>query len=276
MTTLASALIAPADLAVILDRPDVKMIDATYGQPPATVGIGQAVNFDIDLIADLSAPLAHTIPSPESFAQAVGNLGIGNDDHVIVYDHTGMAFAAARVWWMFRLFGHNKVQVLNGGLPAWRQAGFDLQAKQALPPKTYTASYRPELFKRYDDMLANVSSGDFTVLDARDPRRFSGSMAEPRPGMAAGHIPGSANVFFGSLINPADGMLQPPAALNAFFADSQADLSKPITCSCGSGVTAGVVALALYEIGHTDAAIYGGSWSEWANTPGAPVATAKE
>lgn len=268
-----SALVSATDLAALLGQPNVKVVDATYGQPPAAQGIGNAVNFDIDRIAAPAAPLPHTIPTAEDFAAAVGALGIGNDDLVVVYDQTGMSFAAARVWWMFRLFGHDNVKILDGGLPAWMAAGLPLSPKA--PPaagKTFAARFRPELFKTRDEMLANIAAGNFAVLDARDPRRFSGQMAEPRPGMQAGHIPGSKNLFFGSLISPDNGHLLPPDQLRAALAESGADIGgKAVACTCGSGVTACVVALALHEIGRDDAAIYGGSWSEWATTPGLPV-----
>lgn len=272
MSERPSALISAQELAAILHQPHVRVLDATYGQPPAALGIEKSVHFDIDLIADTAAPLAHTIPSTERFAAEIGKLGIGNDNLVVVYDQSGMAFAAARVWWMLRLFGHDNVRVLDGGLPAWRAAGLPLTPKTAVPqPVSFTARFRPELFKQREDMLANITDGAFTVLDARDPRRFSGELPEPRPGMASGHIPGARSTFFGDLIDPATGRLRTAAALKQHFDSENIQLSKPIACSCGSGVTACVVALALHEIGITDVAIYGGSWSEWATTPGMPV-----
>lgn len=272
MSTQNPALISPQELAAILHQPNVRVVDATYGQPPSGLGIEKAVHFDIDLIADTAAPQAHTIPSAEVFADEVGKLGIGNNDQVIVYDQTGMAFAAARVWWMFRLFGHDNVRVLDGGLPAWRAAGLPLVPKSAAPqPVFFTATYRPALYKRREDMLANINDSSFAVLDARDPRRFSGQIPEPRPGMASGHIPGSHNAFFGSLIDPDTGRLHTPDALKQHFAHENLPTTGTIACTCGSGVTACVVALALHEMGNPDVAIYGGSWSEWATTPGMPV-----
>lgn len=272
MATTSSALISVDALAEILHQPHVRVVDATYGQPPSGLGIEKAVHFDIDLIADTAAPQAHTIPSADVFANEVGKLGIGNDDLVVVYDQTGMAFAAARVWWMFRLFGHDNVRVLDGGLPAWRAAGHPLLPKTAAPqPVFFKAQYRPELYKRREDMLANVNDRSFAVLDARDPRRFSGQIPEPRPGMASGHIPGSHNAFFGSLIDPDTGRLHNAHALKQHFAHEGVPTNGAIACTCGSGVTACVVALALHEIGNPNAAIYGGSWSEWATTPGMPV-----
>lgn len=273
MSTQASALISPQELAGLLHAPGVKIIDATSGQPPGNLGIENAVHFDIDLIADTAAAQAHTIPSPDAFAEEVAKLGIGNGDQVIVYDQSGMAFAAARVWWMFRLFGHDAVRVLDGGLPAWRAAGLPLMPRATVPPHkaTFTATFRPELFKRREDMLANIAGRQFAVLDARDPRRFSGQLPEPRPGMASGRIPGAHNAFFASLIDPGTGRLHSAEELKAHFAHENLPTQGAIACTCGSGVTACVVALALHEIGNPAAAVYGGSWSEWATTPGMPV-----
>lgn len=269
---LTSALISAADLAAILHQPRVRIVDATYGQPPSHMGIDGAVHFDIDQIADPHGPLPHTVPSAADFADAVGRLGIGNDDRVIVYDQEGVSFAAARVWWMFRLFGHDNVQVLDGGLPAWVRAGNTLAPKNAAPqPVFFTANYRPQLLKNIKDIEGNIKKKSFTLIDARDPRRFAGSVPEPRPNMQAGHVPGSSNVFFSTLIDPSTGLMNPRTALEGIFSNSHADLGKPVACTCGSGVTACVVALALYEIGIQDAAIYDGSWTEWATTPNMPV-----
>lgn len=267
-----SALISPQELAGLLQDPRTRIVDATYGQPFSPLGIAGAVDFDIDRVADPAAPLAHTIPDAETFAVETGKLGIAAGDAIVVYDQTGMSFAAARVWWMFRLFGYNDVRILDGGLPAWLAAGLPVAAKTPPVPMTSLALFRPELFKRREEMLENIASKEFTVIDARDPRRFAGSVAEPRPGMQVGHIPDSHNVFFGSLIDPENGQLKKPDDLRAVFAESGADIDKPVACTCGSGVTACVVALALHEIGKPDAAIYGGSWSEWATSPGMPVA----
>ena len=264
-----SALISAAELHQILGQPHVKIVDGSYGLPPSDAGIAGTVDFDIDAIADLSAPLPHTIPSPAFFAEKVGALGISNADRVIVYDRVGMAMSAARVWWMFRLFGHDNVQVLNGGLPAWVASGFSLVYKNREPePEVFKASFRPELFKSLDAMKDNLSSPAFQVLDARDARRYRGEMPEPRPGIESGHIPGAVSTPFADLINPANGHMKAPDELNAIF--KSVDLQKPIACSCGSGVTACVVALGLFEVGKKDAAIYGGSWTEWGANPALP------
>lgn len=254
-------------LAALLPHPRIKLVDATYGQPhPFTIvpKIAGAQAFDIDAIADPKNPLPHMLPDAESFAAAVAGLGISNDDYVIVYDRTGMAMAAARAWWMFRVFGHDAVAVLNGGLPAWHRHGLPMIHDVATPARaSFSAAYRPSLVRNFDAMRANIDARTDSVIDARDPMRFAGAVPEPRPGMATGHIPQSENLFFASLLNP-DGTLQNDDALRQkFSALDAATHNKPIVATCGSGVTACVVALALYRLGLTDAAVYDGSWSEW-------------
>lgn len=272
--TAQSALISAADLQKIVTAPTTKILDASYGLPPLPVRIAEARDFDIDAVADPAAPLPHTVPSAEVFAQKVSALGISNGDTVIVYDRVGMHMAAARAWWMFRLFGHDNVRILNGGLPAWVGAGMSVMPKpDILPPATaghFTAQMRPDLLKRQSDILGNIEEKTFTLLDARDARRYSGDMAEPRPGMQSGHVPGSHSMPFAELIDEESGLLLKRDDIAALLAEKNIDLSRPLACTCGSGVTACVVALALHEIGHTDAAVYDGSWSEWgadANLP---------
>lgn len=266
---MTSALISANELHDILHLPEVKILDASYNLAPSDVCISGAIDFDIDAVADKSANLPHILPPAKVFEQSVGRLGIGNNDRVIVYDRSGMAMAAARVWWMFRVFGHDKVQVLNGGLPAWQRAGFPVERKTGkLPaPAQFKAAFRPELFKEEKDMLENVTAGKWTVLDARDGKRYSGEAQEPRPGMDSGHIPGSFSVPYASLVD-AQGEMKPPEALKDML--GSVDTSNPVVCTCGSGVTACMVALALHETGRKDAAIYGGSWAEWGANPALP------
>lgn len=259
-----NALISPAGLKEILDAPGVRLLDASYGQPPADIRIGNALDFDIDAVANPDAILPHTLPTAETFGYHVSAMGISNDDHVIVYDRSGVAMAASRAWWMFRIFGHEKVQILDGGLPAWLKAGYPATTKtgaKAPAPSDYKAAYLPQLYKDRADMVDNLSSKKFLVLDARDPKRYSGEMQEPRPGMEGGHIPGSVNVPYASLIDPASGLFKQGPQLEAAL--SHVDRSKPIAISCGSGVTACVIALGLYQTGIKNAAVYGGSWAEW-------------
>ncbi|MEZ0224799.1 MAG: sulfurtransferase [Alphaproteobacteria bacterium] len=267
---MTSALISAAELKTVLDAPDVKVLDASYGLPQMGERIGNAADFHIDEIADPDAPMPHTLPSAELFAEMVGALGVGSGDRVVVYDRAGMAMAASRAWWMFRAFGHDKVQILDGGLPAWMKSGYPLRPASGDAPKpaVFMASFRPELFKRRQDILDNLGKKSFTVVDARDARRYSGEAPEPRPGMAAGHIPGSINVPYVNLIDPATGLFRKTPDLKTAL--SRVDASKPVAVSCGSGVTACVVALALYETGNQNAAIYGGSWAEWGGDPALP------
>lgn len=252
MTHPVSALISAADLKALVGQPHVKILDASFNQPASPLGIPGALDFDIDRIADPHAPFAHTAPTPQLFAEKVGALGISNNDTVIVYDRAGLALAAARAWWMFRLFGHDNVKILDGGLPAWIAAGGATAEKAAaVTPTSFTPHHRPELFKRIEQVADNLLRKQFIVLDARDSKRFND-----------GHIPQSTNVPYISLVTD-KGALKSRAELEKIFHEKSVDLGKKIACSCGSGVTACVIALALHEVGHPAAAVYDGSWTEW-------------
>lgn len=267
------ALITAEQLKETLKQPRVKILDASYGQPPYLQGIPGAQDFDIDDIADPKAPHAHTVPTAEIFAEKISALGINNNDLVIVYDRMGIHMAASRAWWMFRLFGHENVKILDGGLPAWIRTGGGLEEKNARPPppSAFKALFRPELVKLLDQIQDNIATNHFTLLDARDTARFRGDAPDPRPNIPSGHIPNSINMPFMNLINP-DGTLKKEDQLKKSFAAGDINLQGKIACSCGSGVTACVVALALYELGHTDAAVYDGSWTEWGSRPELPKA----
>jgi len=262
-----TALITPQDLHVRLSAPNtIRLIDASYPPRYDMPVIGNAQAFDIDAVANHDSPLPHTLPSAEDFAAAVGEMGIGNDDEVIVYDQSGMAMAAARVWWMFRVFGHSNVKVLNGGLPLWHKLGLPLHHPAPPPaPVSYTALLNKDLFVQRDEVLASLDNPSVVIADARPAERFAGSAADIRPGMPSGHIPGSTSLPYGSLLDPTTGMIrETDARIDAILRSSP----ERIVASCGSGVTAGVIALAFFEAGREDVAIYGGSWAEWGQ-PGA-------
>ncbi len=260
---MTSALITATELKELLQKSHVKVLDASYNLPPSSMGIPGARDFNIDDVADPVSPFAHTVPTEEIFAAKVRALGIGNDDLVVVYDRGGIAMAAARAWWMFRLFGHDNVKILNGGLPAWTKAGHAAGEKAATvpAPTIFTAKTRPELLKNVKQVVDNLLRKSFTVIDARDTKRFE-----------AGHIPDALSIPYAGLVT-AEGVLKPQAELEKSFKGASADLEKKITCSCGSGVTACVVVLALHEIGHKDAAVYDGSWTEWGSSAILPKMT---
>ncbi len=275
-TAIKNGLIEPADLAALLENSNVKLVNATWG-PRHPVRIGNAVPFDIDAIADQGSILPHMLPAPDDFSAAAAALGISSDDFVVVYDQSGIASAAARVWWTFRVFGHDRVCVLDGGLPAWADAGFPLARPDAsLPaPGRFTAQFRPALVADMNDVHAALENDTALVLDARSAERFAGIAPEPRPNLRGGHMPGSVNLPFPAVIDPDTGRLALPALLDRIFAGAgnPHQHAGRIITSCGSGVTACVLALALFRMGKTDVAVYDGSWAEWGReSSGTPVA----
>jgi thiosulfate/3-mercaptopyruvate sulfurtransferase len=203
------------------------------------------------------------LPSPEVFARAIGALGIGDGDRVVVYDSRGVV-SAARVWWTLRVFGHDAVAVLDGGLPKWRAEGRPVASGVGTPtPRQFTPRFRPELVRDVSQMKTNVGARREQVLDARSRGRFAATEPEPRAGLRGGHIPGSLNLPYDEL-HAADGTLRPVADLRKAFTDAGVDLRRPVVTTCGSGITASVLALGLHQVGRADAAVYDGSWTEWA------------
>ena len=277
---LDKGLIEPQVLALWLEGngPAFRIVDASYPGPGMTgdpVGIymrkriGDAVFFDVDVIADHASDIPHMLPKPDYFADAVGALGIGDDDLVVVYDQTGLTMAAARVWWMFRVFGHARVCVLNGGLPFWEKLQLPVTKGRPQPPeqKTFTPRFRSELVADEASLFEPHSA---LIIDARSPERYAGQVPEPRPGLRRGHIPGSCNIPFTSLVN-SSGRLADEATLKEMLGLYN-DGNKIVTY-CGSGITACVPALAFFSIGMRDVAVYDGSWAEWGReTSGMPVA----
>ena len=277
---MKTGLVEAAWLLENIDRPDLRILDASWHLPTVNRDAGQeyldghvpgAVFFDIDAVSDRDHEMPHMLPSPEYFGKTVGAMGIGNDDFVVVYDVLGL-FSAARVWWMFRVFGHDRVAILNGGLEAWKQAGGTLKTGRESPkPKPFGSGYRPEMVRSLEDMKANLSSGNETVFDARSSARFKGQAPEPRAGVRGGHIPGSVNLPFDMLLEMDSKKVLPDRKLTSVLEAVLPPDGRPIVCSCGTGVTACVLALGLHLAGRENVAVYDGSWTEWGSQPDTPV-----
>jgi thiosulfate/3-mercaptopyruvate sulfurtransferase len=279
------ALVSTEWLADRLGDPDVAVIDASFHLPTAgrnaaeefaAAHIPGAVYFDLDDVAEPETDLPHMVPSEELFAAKVGALGINNRHRVIAYDVYGGPSAAARAWWMFRLYGHDNVAVLNGGLPKWRAEGRPIESGAAHPKSTETFSAKMDraLLRTLDEVRANLATGAEQIVDARSAGRFHATEPEFRPGLRGGHIPGSINLDFSNLIDrDGDGGLKSAVALAAEIAKAGIDPARPVACTCGSGVTACVPTLALYLLGHPHAAVYDGSWTEWGGRDDTPIET---
>ncbi|KAF7651882.1 hypothetical protein LDENG_00104230 [Lucifuga dentata] len=226
--------------------------------------VAGAAFFDIDQCCDKTSPLDHMLPSEQAFADYVGSLGVDSDTHVVVYDASEFgAFSAPRVWWMFRVFGHRAVSLLNGGLRNWELEGLPVTDRYVKPtPTEFRASLNRSWIKTYEDILDNLETKKFQVLDARPAGRFRGLDPEPRDNTEPGHIPGSISVPFHSFLSPS-GHFLPPDSLRAVFTRAGVDLGRPICVSCGSAVTACLVALAAHACELPDVSVYDGGWSEW-------------
>ena len=272
-------LVTTAWLAAELGAPDLRTLDGTWHMPQlkrdarrefVETHIPGAAFFDIDRIADTSVPLPHMLPSPEAFAASVGALGIGDGGRVVVYDVRGV-ISAARVWWTFRAFGHDRVAVLDGGLRKWRAEGRPVESGEAKPiARRFTPRVRPELVRDVAAMRGNLTARREQVLDARSRGRFMGTEPEPRAGLRGGHIPGSLNLPYEELYQ-ADGTFALPDALHGAFVKAGVNLDQPVVTSCGSGITACVLALGLAHVGKDDVAVYDGSWTEWGGRPDTPI-----
>ena len=279
----SGALVSTEWLAEHLTAPDVRIVDGSYYLPHEGLDpraefeahhIPGAVFFDIDEIADTSVDLPHMLPPPEKFSSRVRKLGLGDGVRIVAYDQRGL-FSAARVWWTFRLFGHDDVVVLDGGLVKWMAEGRPVEDGPARPTERhFTARTNSLMVRERDQVEANLKSGREQLLDARSRGRFEGSEPEPRPGLRGGHIPGSRNLPFTDLLNRETQTLLPAKALGERFAAAGIDMKRPVITTCGSGLTAAVLALGLHVAGHKDVALYDGSWTEWGDPESdLPVAT---
>lgn len=271
-------------LAANLTDPAVVLLDGSMHLPTSgrsarteyqAAHIPGAQYFDIDAVSDKSNPLPHMLPAAAQFAAQVGAMGVSNASHVVVYDSEGL-YSAARVWWMFRAFGHERVSILDGGLKKWKAEG-RATTPDPTPPRaaaTFSAKLRPELVADRTAVQSLIGHPSVQIVDARAANRFEGAVPEPRQGLRSGRIPSSRNVPFATLLN-ADGTLKAPEQLQAVFAAAGVDIARPVVASCGSGVTAGVVAFALARLGQPDTVVYDGSWTEWGGDPALPIATGK-
>ena len=264
-----------------LSDPEIRILDATWYLPNVDRDakaeydqshIPNSRFFDIDEVSDHRSDLPHMVPPVEKFMSKVRKLGVGDGHQIVIYDSHGL-FSAARVWWLFKVMGQKNVAVLDGGLPKWLREGRTVDSSSPLIRDRHMfVKYHDEMIKDVTQVSSASKLGDFEILDARSAGRFRGEEPEPRPGLRAGHIPGSKNIFYGDLLNE-DGTLKSRDELVEHFKAKAVNLDKPVITSCGSGVTAAIINLALDRIGKTDHALYDGSWTEWGMYPTVPVET---
>ena len=264
-----------------LSDPEIRILDATWYLPNVDRDakaeydqshIPNARFFDIDEVSDHRSDLPHMVPPVEKFMSKVRKLGVGDGHQIVIYDSHGL-FSAARVWWLFKVMGQKNVAVLDGGLPKWLREGRTVDSSSPLIRDRHMfVKYHDEMVKDVTQVSSASKLGDYEILDARSAGRFRGEEPEPRPGLRAGHIPGSKNIFYGDLLNE-DGTLKSRDELVEHFKAKAVNLDKPVITSCGSGVTAAIINLALDRIGKTDHALYDGSWTEWGMYPTVPVET---
>ncbi|MBT3369994.1 MAG: 3-mercaptopyruvate sulfurtransferase [Rhodospirillaceae bacterium] len=272
--------VSTAWLADNLDN--VKILDGSFYLPAenrdadaeyAAAHIPGAQRFNIDLVCAPDSGLPHMFPEAKAFADAVGAMGIGNDDMVVTYDG-GKLTGACRVWWMFRAFGHTKVAVLDGDCTKWRAEGRAMEdTVAAAAPTSFCADYQPEMVRSVEQMLSMIDQGsDRQIIDARGAGRFDGTAAEPRAGLRSGHMPGAFNLPYDKLVNT-DGTLKSADQMRTLFTEAGVNLDRPVVTSCGSGVSAAVLLLGLDALGHENSTLYDGSWSEWGSRTDTPIVT---
>lgn len=269
-------------LAEHMHAPDLVIFDASWHLPgenrdPKAEYLAEhipgALFFDIDDLSDEKSPLPHMLPSSVKFASRMKKMGVGNGMRIVVYDTQGL-YSAARAWWTFRVMGFGDVAVLDGGLKKWKAEGRELEDGQPIKrsERHFIPRQNSELVRDIDDIRALLGKADTQIVDARSPGRFAATEPEPRPGLRGGHIPGSKNVHWATLLRD-DGTLKPRAEIEQIFRAAGVDWHRPTVTTCGSGVTASIVSLALAVLGHNNAAVYDGSWAEWGQDNGLPVAT---
>ncbi len=282
MPKTQTSLIETEELARELHAPDLVILDASWHMPAEARNaraeylaehIPGALFFDIEEIADTKSHLPHMLPPPEKFSSRMRSMGIGDGSRIVVYDSAGL-FSAARVWWTFRVMGVQDISVLNGGLPKWKREGHALESGEptARTARHFTARRNADLVRDLSDMKSLIKDRTAEIVDARAAERFAGKAPESRAGLRSGHIPGAHNLPFAKLIAK-DGTLKPAPEVERLFEEAGVDLSKPVVASCGSGITASVLALALAEIGHRRTSVYDGSWSEWGADQNLPIET---
>jgi thiosulfate/3-mercaptopyruvate sulfurtransferase len=275
------ALVSTDWLASHLNSPDVRIVDASWylpamkRDPKAEYAAGHipgAVFFDIDEISDDTSPYPHMLPSSVKFTSRVQKLGLGDGNRIVIYDAHPM-LSAPRVWWMFRHFGHKDVAVLDGGFNKWKAEGRPIEDLPPMPRQRHFSARMDMTTVRDTEQVKDALTGKAQVVDVRAANRFAGEAPEPRPGLRAGHMPGALNLPWENLIDPQRGTMLPAETLKAKIESAGIDLNRPVVASCGSGISACILALGLHLVGARDVSVYDGSWAEWGGRPDTPVVT---